>query len=235
MNNQAYYDEFSRRYDIGRDHGYHALIDELEVKVLDRFIQDRDVLECGCGTGLILNRVAGKARRAVGVDLSPGMLEHARQRGHEVYQASVTELPFADASFDVAYSFKVLAHVEQIERALAEMARVLRPGGHLIAAFYNPWSLRYLVKRLKPPTKISAEHNDEEVFTRYDTLDQARAYLPTSVKYLDVYGVRVFTPVSHVHGVPVVRSLFRRLESRALTAPGLRRFGGFMVLVAQKS
>lgn len=234
MNNQAYYDEFSQRYDEGRDHGYHALIDELEVKILDPFVEGRDALECGCGTGLILNRIKPRTRRAVGVDLSAGMLEHARQRGHEVYQSSITELPFADQTFDVAYSFKVLAHVEAIELALAEMARVLRPGGHLIAEFYNPWSLRYLVKRLKPPTRISDTTNDEAVFTRYDTLQAARAYLPTSVKYLDVYGVRVFTPVSKVHDVPVLRSLFRRLEIEALDAPILRRFAGFMVLVAQK-
>lgn len=234
MNNQAYYDEFSERYDHGRDHGYHALIDELEVKVLDQFVRDRDVLECGCGTGLILNRIKPLARRAAGVDLSPGMLEHARRRGHEVHHASVTELPFADASFDVAYSFKVLAHVEPIEQALAEMARVLRPGGHLIAEFYNPWSLRYLVKRVKPPTRISEQTNDEAVFTRYDDLDRARSYLPPSVEYRDVYGVRVFTPVSQVHDLPVVRHVFRRLEIEALSAPILRHFGGFMVIVAQK-
>ncbi len=234
MNNQAYYDEFSQRYDHGRDHGYHALIDELETRVLDPFISGRDVLECGCGTGLILNRIKPLARRAVGVDLSPGMLEHARRRGHEVHHASVTELPFADESFDVACSFKVLAHVEQIEQALAEMARVLRPGGHLVAEFYNPYSLRYLVKRWKPPTRISDQTNDEAVYTRYDTLAQARAYLPPSLQFRDVYGVRVFTPVSKVHDLPLLGSLFRRLEHEALTAPILRHLGGFMVVVAQK-
>lgn len=234
MNNQAYYDEFSQRYDHGRDHGYHALIDELETRVLDPFISGRDVLECGCGTGLILNRIRPLARRAVGVDLSPGMLEHARRRGHEVHHASVTELPFPDASFDVACSFKVLAHVEQIELALAEMARVLRPGGHLVAEFYNPYSLRYLVKRWKPPTRISDQTNDEAVFTRYDTLAQARAYLPPSLQFRDVYGVRVFTPVSKVHDLPLLGGLFRRLEHEALTAPILRHLGGFMVVVAQK-
>ena len=95
------------------------------------------------------------ARRAVGIDLSPGMLRKARARGLDVVHGSVTDLPFGDGEFDLAYSFKVLAHVERIERALGEMARVVRPGGHVIAEFYNPWSLRGLIKRLKPATQIS--------------------------------------------------------------------------------
>jgi len=65
-----------------------------------------------------------------------------------VVQGSVTDIPFPDARFDVVYSFKVLAHVERIREALAEMARVLRPGGYLLAEFYNPLSLRGLIKAM---------------------------------------------------------------------------------------
>jgi len=45
---------------------------------------------------------------------------------------SVTDLPFADEEFDLASSFKGLAHVERIECAIAEMARVVRPGGRVV-------------------------------------------------------------------------------------------------------
>src|SRR5690606_26673733 len=130
--NRNYYDAFSAGYDHGRDRGYHKLIDDQAAAVVRRYAEGKDVLEVGCGTGLILQRVAGVARSARGVDLSPGMLEHAKSRGLDVQEGSATELPFADASFDVTYSFKVLAHVPGWERALAEMARVTRPGGHLI-------------------------------------------------------------------------------------------------------
>src|SRR5690606_39017711 len=102
----------------------------------------KDVLECGCGTGLILERIARFARSASGIDLSPGMLEVAKRRGLDVQEGSITSLPFPDASFDVTCSFKVLAHVPDIGRALAEMARVTRPSGVILAEFYNPWSLR---------------------------------------------------------------------------------------------
>jgi len=229
-----YYDEFAGWYERERGRGYHQLIDDLEVGLVERYGRGASVLEAGCGTGLILDRVAGFADEAWGLDLSSGMLGHARERGLRVVQGSVTDLPFPDERFDVVYSFKVLAHVERIREAMGEMTRVLRRGGYLLAEFYNPRSLRYLVKQLKRPTAISAQTTDEAVYTRYDTLAQARAYLPPSLQFRDVYGVRVFTPVSKVHDLPLLGSLFRRLEHEALTAPILRHLGGFMVVVAQK-
>ncbi len=232
--NRDYYDEFAAGYEKHRHRGYHALIDRLELAAIRPFIDGARVLEAGCGTGLILKEVAPRAARAVGLDLSQGMLAKARARGLSVLHGSVTDLPFADGEFDLAYSFKVLAHVERIERALAEMARVVRPGGDVVAAFYNPWSLRGLIKRLKPPTKISTQTTDEAVYTRYDSLPAVRKLLPPSLRLTDVHGVRVFTPFSAVHDVPLVGHAFAAAETRAASAPLLRHLGGFMVVVAEK-
>jgi ubiquinone/menaquinone biosynthesis C-methylase UbiE len=231
---QRYYDDFAQGYEAERHHGYHQLIDELESDLICRYAAGRDALEVGCGTGLILERVQRVARRAAGIDLSPGMLELARRRGLDVQAASATELPFADGSFDVAYSVKVLAHIQDIRTALAEMARVVRPGGHVIAEFYNPDSLRGLVKRLKRPTPISATKTDDQVYTRYDRLSDVRSYLPPSVDIVQLRGVRVVTPVSHVHRVPLLSDAVRWLEWRAADAPLIRRLGGFLLVVAQK-
>src|SRR5512142_1404585 len=146
--NREYYDSFSERYEAHRGTndpgGYHELLDHLEAEFVERFGRDRDVLEVGCGTGLILSRIATFTRSARGVDLSPGMLEKARARGLDVLEGSATELPFPDEQFDVTCSFKVLAHVPDISRALAEMARVTRPHGTIVAEFYNPHSIRGL-------------------------------------------------------------------------------------------
>ena len=71
--NQGYYDEFSAGYEKRRHHGYHALIDRLEVAATLPYASGARVLEAGCGTGLILKEVAPLARRAVGLDLSTGM------------------------------------------------------------------------------------------------------------------------------------------------------------------
>jgi ubiquinone/menaquinone biosynthesis C-methylase UbiE len=233
--NRDYYDEFAAGYEAHRHHGYHALIDRLEIAAALPYARNARVLEAGCGTGMILRAVAPVARTAVGLDLSQGMLAQARARGLQVVHGSVTDLPFGDDAFDLAYSFKVLAHVEQIERALGEMARVVRPGGHVIAEFYNPFSLRGLIKRLKRPTAISnVGGHDHQVYTRYDSFADAKRHLPPSLHVVGVRGVRVLTPHSKAHDLPLVGRALGALEARAATAPLLRRLGGFMVLVAQK-
>ena len=79
-------------------------------------------------------------------------------------------MPFKDASFDTLYSFKVLAHVEDIDRALREFVRVTRPGADLVLEFYNRRSLRYLIKRATNPGSISAQTTEAAVYTRWDTL-----------------------------------------------------------------
>ena len=233
--NKAYYDEFSAWYERDRHHGYHAFVDKLESElVLRNAGPESIVLEAGCGTGLILRTLAPHVRQAVGLDLSSGMLREARKRDLQVVQASVTDIPFADGAFDVVCSFKVLAHVQPIAKALAELGRVLRPSGRLIAEFYNPLSLRYLVKRLKPPTAISSQTSDEAVFTRYDSLEQIRGYLPGDLEIEAVRGIRILTPVSHMHRLPLIGPALRFAEAKAADAPGLRRLGGFLVVVARK-
>lgn len=234
MDNRAYYDDFASWYERARGHGYHRMLDDLEVELVERYGRGKRVLEVGCGTGLILERVRGFASHAAGIDLSAGMLSHARARGLPVVQASATALPFADASFDVVCSFKVLAHVADIRTALAEMARVTRPGGYVLAEFYNAISMRYLVKVLKSPSAISARTSDDAVYTRYDTPARIRGYLPPTLAYRTMRGIRIVTPVSHVHALPGLGRVFRRAEEGLADLPGARALGGFLVLVAQR-
>src|SRR5258708_7486944 len=172
------------------------MLDDLEVEIVERYATGREVLEVGCGTGLILDRVARFARSARGIDLSGGMLARAAARGLHVAQASATELPLADASVDIAYSFKVLAHVPDVGGALREMARVVRPGGVVIAEFYNARSLRRLVKAVKPPTAVSDSSHDEHVYTRYDDARAIRGYLPPQLEWIATRGIRVITPAA---------------------------------------
>lgn len=233
---QQYYDRFSETYDDERHRGYHRLIDELELELVRRYGAGKDVFEAGCGTGLLLREAAEVARSAVGLDLSRGMLTPARARGLRVVQGSLTDVPLPAASFDLVYSMKVLAHVQPIERAIAELARLVRPGGHLLLEFYNPMSLRYLAKRLGGPGRIAGDGTDEShVFTRFDRLSRARGYLPAGVELVGVRGVRVVTPASHVFAWPPLGRLFAWAERAACDAPLLRNLGGFLILVARKS
>jgi ubiquinone/menaquinone biosynthesis C-methylase UbiE len=231
---RAYYDDFAARYEIHRHAGsYHALVDDLEVELVARYGSNADVLECGCGTGLLLKRFARFARKAKGLDLSPGMLEKARARGLDVHEGSVTALPFDDASFDVTCSFKVLAHVPDIQGALREMTRVTRSGGVVIAEFYNPLSWRGLAKRIGPAGRVSETKRESDVFTRFHAPWAVRALAPSGTSFEAARGVRIVTPAAAFMRVPGLRSLLSSLERRLADGPAAF-FGGFYVAVFRK-
>jgi ubiquinone/menaquinone biosynthesis C-methylase UbiE len=234
LDNRAYYDDFAGWYENERHLPYHRMLDDLEVELVERYATGKSVLEVGCGTGLILHRTARFARSAVGIDLSSGMLARAHQRGLRVVQASATDLPIATASVDVAYSFKVLAHIPDIEGALREMARVVRPGGWVLAEFYNARSLRRLVKAIKPPTAISDAAHDGHVFTRYDDAAAIRSYLPSDLEWAATRGIRVITPIARVLEVPVLGAAVRWAEHWLADLPGARDVGGFLVACCRR-
>lgn len=233
-NAKAYYDDFAGWYERERGRGYHGLIDDLEVDIVAPYARGKRVLELGCGTGLILGRIAPMAKQADGIDLSEGMIEKARQRGLSVRVGSVTELPYEDASFDLCYSFKVLAHVPDIGKALAEAKRVTRPGGHMILEFYNPLSLRYLAKKLAGPQKISDGRTEADMYTRWDAPHVIPRILPPGVRLVGYRGVRVVTPAAFVHKLPVVGRAFELAERKACDSP-LRYFGGFLVAILERT
>jgi ubiquinone/menaquinone biosynthesis C-methylase UbiE len=99
------------------------------------------LLDVAAGTGHAARELAGRVRAAVAVDVTPAMLaagsSAARQQGIEniVFQlGDAVKLPFLDGSFDVVVSRFALHHMEQPQRALAEMVRCLRPGGRIAIA-----------------------------------------------------------------------------------------------------
>lgn len=231
---RRYYDDFSTSYERERGYGYHQMLDDLEVRLTEEYARGARVLELGCGTGLILERIAKVAKEAVGIDLSEGMAQRARERGLDVHIGSVTDLPFEDESFDLAYSFKVLAHVPDIETAIHEAVRVTRPGGHLLLELYNPWSLRYLAKKVAGPQPISEDRTEADVFTRWDSPRDVRNLLPAEVELIDFYGVRVLTPFAAVFRVPGVGRVLGKAELLASRSP-LRYFAGFLVVVLRKA
>jgi ubiquinone/menaquinone biosynthesis C-methylase UbiE len=126
------------------------------------------VLDVGCGPGSITRGLAERVApgEVIGVDLSAETLEAARgdaaARGLanvRYEEASVYALPFVEASFDVAYAHQVLQHLRERPAALAEMLRVLRPGGWIAVrevdwdtvAFWplDPWIGRFVEAHLK--------------------------------------------------------------------------------------
>ncbi|HSO94223.1 MAG TPA: methyltransferase domain-containing protein [Candidatus Dormibacteraeota bacterium] len=104
------------------------------------------VLEVGCGTGAIARRVASRVvpGRVVGLDREPEQISSARELSANTYSnltfevGSAEELPYPEGDFDVAYCRFLLEHLSNPSRALAEMARVVRPGGWVCALEWAP-------------------------------------------------------------------------------------------------
>ena len=115
----------------------------VEIPLLDlalKLPRNSDLLEVGCGRGIGLSSVTKRLAPAkvVGVDVDPALLDLAR---HDLGQAGfgaglvlsdARSLPFADNSFDIAMSFGTLFHIAGPRLAIAEVARVLRPGGRFV-------------------------------------------------------------------------------------------------------
>lgn len=122
--------ETHERYGVGP--GLEPRVDELLA-----LRGDEALLDVGTGPGDFPGRLRawGHRGRLVGVDLSPGMVERARETHHgvEFARASAEALPFPEASFEVLTARHMLYHVPDVPAALAEFVRVLRPGGRFLA------------------------------------------------------------------------------------------------------
>jgi demethylmenaquinone methyltransferase / 2-methoxy-6-polyprenyl-1,4-benzoquinol methylase len=140
------YDAMNRAMTAGLDRRWRRLTVEAVVRPGDR------VLDACCGTGDLAIAALPVAREVVGVDFSEAMLERARRKAPSIewVQADALELPFADASFDVVTVGFGVRNLDDLERGLAELARVLRAGGRigileitlphcLVAPFYRLW------------------------------------------------------------------------------------------------
>ena len=122
-----------RRIDVT---GWLRFTDDDEWAVLLRAIAEvrpRRVLDAGCGDGTISSIVA--APEVMCVDQSPASVEAARARGLEARVADIRELPFRDGEFDLVMCNHVLYHLPDRDRAIAELARVLRAGGRLVGIY----------------------------------------------------------------------------------------------------
>jgi SAM-dependent methyltransferase len=110
-----------------------------------------DILEVGCGIGTDGVRFARNGANYTGIDFSEVALDLARRQFElkglpgQFTQVSLPNLPFADDSFDLVYSFGVLHHILETDAAVAEIYRVLRPGGHVLVMLYNRHSVNYYV------------------------------------------------------------------------------------------
>ena len=115
------------------------------------FISGKDVLEVGCGMGTHASLLARAGARLTAIDLTERAVQTTRRRFElfglpgKIERADAEKLPFADASFDFVWSWGVIHHSSRFESCLAEIARVLRPGGRLmLMVYYRPCIVYYI-------------------------------------------------------------------------------------------
>jgi SAM-dependent methyltransferase len=99
-------------------------------------------LEVGCGEGRVTRDLTSRGHRVTALDASPTLLRAAAERGPaaEYVLGTAEALPFADASFTLVVAYNVLMDVEDMPAAVAEVARVLEPGGRLCACVTHPFA-----------------------------------------------------------------------------------------------
>jgi SAM-dependent methyltransferase len=122
----------------------------------------RRVLEVGGGTGELAERMQRElGAEVLFLDLSPRMVELAHERGVDAQVGDVQALPFEDGVFDTVVAAWMLYHVPDIPRGLAEIARVLRPGGALVAVTNSVLHLSELRELIAYPRGYQETFNRE--------------------------------------------------------------------------
>lgn len=140
----------------------------------------RRVLEVGGGPGELSERMQKELGAEVSfLDISPRMVELARARGVDAQVGDVQALPFEDGVFDTVVAAWMLYHVPDLDRGLAEIARVLRPGGALVAVTNSVLHLSELRELIAYP------RGSEETFNRENGEDLLRGHF-AQVERLDL-------------------------------------------------
>ena len=158
------------------------------------------VLEVGCGEGELAARMAAELdANVVAIDQSERMVALTRARGVDARLGDVQELAFDDASFDVVVAAWMLYHAPDLDRAIAELARVLRPGGRLVAATnasdhlremldlagVDDWDFSFRAEngaQLLGRHLVSVETRDAAGTVTLHDASQIRAYLGSSIR-----------------------------------------------------
>lgn len=197
------------------------------------------VLDVGCGNGYVLSRYAAAGARACGVDLTPTAVALSRTRfaieklSGEFIQANAERLPFPDNQFDCVCSMGVLHHVPDTERAVAEIHRVLKPGGRLIVMFYHQDSALYRFNfRLR---SLLGGKAVKQLVNEYDGAGNPRGDVYSRADLARLLGAftQLEMRVGHLQGYMLLPRI-GRLVPDAWLRPLERRWGFFLYAKARK-
>ncbi|MFF3321288.1 class I SAM-dependent methyltransferase [Streptomyces sp. NPDC002889] len=148
------YDSFAEAYSAENENNLvNAYYERPAMLALAGDVADRRVLDAGCGSGSLSAALRDRGAVVTGIDASAGMLALARRRLGDDVALDVVDLrdrlPFADSAFDDVVASLVLHYLEDWGPTLAELRRVLRPGGRLIASMDHPF-VAYTIQDPRP-------------------------------------------------------------------------------------
>jgi SAM-dependent methyltransferase len=173
-------------------------------------VKPKRVLDVGCGLGETTERFAKELHADVqAIDLSPRMVELTRARNIDAQLGDAQALPYADGEFDCVFAGWVLYHVPDVDKAIAECARVLRPGGRLVASSYfenNMDELWASIEGLRPRDPLSFSHtNGGELLKRHFATVEQRDFEATLV-FPDTESIREFvaSTIDRAHLAPLM-------------------------------
>jgi len=249
---QEYFREIDRRIFHPR---YMRLTADATGRVFGRYVDfdalaGSDVLEVGCGSGIAAQMLAEAGATLTAVDLTPWAVETTRARldafwlDAEVFEADGEALPFDDASFDLVFSWGVIHHSSDMDRALRELVRVCRPGGTLVLMVYHRRSLFYatykafqrflpLARRLGLHFEGARAGETEGLIARHFTIDELRAKLEAG----GLRDVRIEPYGQDAELLPLPRRLRLPVTERLPQGPKdavLRRLGHQLAATASK-
>lgn len=213
-------------------------------------LEGKDVLEVGCGSGIAVQLFAEAGANVTAIDLTSWAVETTRTRLEafalpgDVFEADGEHLPFGADAFDLVFSWGVIHHSSNMDKALAELVRVCRPHGRVVIMVYHRRSLFYLVyrgfQRFLPVARRLGLHFEgaragetEGLIARHFT----RAELREKLERAGLEQVRVvpygqdaeLLPLPRRIRVPITDRLPQSLKDRAL-----RRFGHQLGASGQK-
>jgi ubiquinone/menaquinone biosynthesis C-methylase UbiE len=159
-------DRWSRLYERAQGVFEHSMVQRRDYVceyVRGHLATASEVLDLGCGTGIICEQLARDGMRVVGMDLSADMVSHARAHvDHAIadrcrlLQGDCERLPYRDGQFDLVVCCGVISFLKSNEPTLSEVRRVLRDGGTLVLAVRNKWSLPKLLDPLRLAKQLLA-------------------------------------------------------------------------------
>jgi SAM-dependent methyltransferase len=145
-------DRLSREYFLDIERWRYELQPHI-LKIISRIDwRGKRVLEIGSGVGTDARNIIVRGGIYTGINIDRGSTEATSQAlrvfslAGTALQRDATSLDFPDSTFDVVYSFGVLHHIPEVRKAVAEIHRVLRPGGELLVMLYNRASINYAVE-----------------------------------------------------------------------------------------